>query len=589
MRTNKLLSPIVVMVFLFMIFSPIVNLTPALAAIQYTITVTYGPNGQISPGTTVVDKDASQGFTITPSNGYSIASLIVDGSPITVASSYTFSNVKFNHSISATFTTTPSPTPTATPTLTPTPTSTASPTPTPTSTPDPTSEPTFSPTPTPSSSIGPNPTSTQIPISSPAPTLAPTVRPTSTASHEPTQTPELVPLHDIAISQITPSGNQVQVAQMFSFEVTVKNRGTFSETFNVILYCNDTTIGDQRITAMTPTSEKTLSFQWDTSGFAKENVYSIKAITSEIKNDSDTENNIYTLNYVKQEENSTIPIGLGIFWGTPWIYLALGLAGFTATCLLVIKKRKPKHPGNKLNNSNPKIFQGINDITDGAFPDAYSIMVVGEADSEKSVFCQQLANGYLKQGKPVLYITYDQFPEEVRTNMKELGWDIISHEEKGNFAFLDAYSSTGGKESKEKYSVKQPFALSELGIGMSMVLSAFDRNSVKIFLDSTSPLFTRVDPSKVVEFLQDRIAKVKGENATIFFTVGKGTIQENFQRRLEEMVDCVIELEVQKEKKKVVRKVHFKKIRGQKQPNFDIFIDTTDELTHSILKTPSKR
>jgi KaiC/GvpD/RAD55 family RecA-like ATPase len=241
-----------------------------------------------------------------------------------------------------------------------------------------------------------------------------------------------------------------------------------------------------------------------------------------------------------------------------------------------------------LRNLSPKSFQGISTFTDGAFPDAYSIMVVGQADSEKSVFCQQLANGYLRQGKPILYITYDQFPEEVRTNMKELGWDITSYEQKDDFIFLDAYSSTGGKLSEEKYSVKQPFALSELGIAMSMALSEFGGNSAKVFLDSTSPLFTRVDPSKVVEFLQDRIAKVKGENAMFFFTVGKGTIQESLQHRLEEMVDCVIELEVQKEKKKTVRKMRFKKLRGQKQPNFEIAINSTDELTLSILQTPTK-
>jgi KaiC/GvpD/RAD55 family RecA-like ATPase len=341
--------------------------------------------------------------------------------------------------------------------------------------------------------------------------------------------------------------------------------------------------------ALASNAEKKLSFQWDTSGFAKESAYSIKAITSEIKNDSDPENNISTFNYVQLAENLAIPIGLGVLGGATWIYLAIGLGGgFTAAGLLVIKKRKPKSPDYEVQNENSKSFQGINDITEGAFPEAYSIMIVGGADSEKSAFCQQLANGYLKQGKPILYISYDQFPEEIRTNMKELGWDISSHEQEGNFTFLDAYSSIGGKPSKEKFFVKQPFALSELGIGMSLTLNAFGKNSVKVFLDSTSPLFTRIDPSKVVEFLQDRIAKVKAENAMFFFTVGKGTIQENFLRRLEEMVDCVIELEVQKEKKKIVRRVQFKKLRGQKQPSFDIFVDTTDELTLSLLKNPNK-
>ncbi|MGZ4850092.1 MAG: DUF7504 family protein, partial [Candidatus Bathyarchaeia archaeon] len=443
--------------------------------------------------------------------GYSIVSLLVDGSPVTVASSYTFSDVHADHSITATF----------------------------------------------------------------APTSNPTPPPT-------------VPLHDIVISQITPSTNQVHAGQQIDFEVSLKNNGTVSETFNVILYANDTRIGEQTVAAMTPTSEKNLSFQWDTSGFANESVYSIKAMTTGIINDSDPQNNIYTFKYVKLTENSTIPIAHGGLEGTTWIYLALGSVVFAVACLLFIKKLKPKRLNFELRNQKPKDFQGTSIITDGEFPDAYSIMIIGEADSQKSVFCQQLANGYLKQGKPILYVTYDQFPDEVRTNMKELGWDISSQEQKGNFTFLDAYSSTGGKPSEEKYSVKQPFALSELGIVMSMALSAFSRNSAKVFLDSTSPLFTRLDPSKVVEFLQDRIAKVKGENAMFFFTVGKGTIQENFQRRLEEIVDCVLELELQKEKRRIVRKMRFKKLRGQNQPNLEITIDAKEELTLSILRTASK-
>lgn len=349
---------------------------------------------------------------------------------------------------------------------------------------------------------------------------------------------------------------------------------------------NNTIIGNQTLVALPSNSERNLSFNLDTSGLTNENVYSIKAITSEIENDTTPQNNVYTFNYVKQAENSNIPLAFG---ATTWIYLALGLGGsFAASSLIVIKKRKPKSPSNELRKQNPESFQGINDITQGTFPEAYSIMIVGEADSEKSAFCQQLASGYLKQGKPILYISYDQFPEEIRTNMKDLGWDISNHEQKRTFTFLDAYSAIGGKPSKEEYFIKQPFALSELGIGISLTLNTFQRNSGKVFLDSTSPLFTRVDPSKVVEFLQERIAKVKAENSMFFFTVGKGTIQENYMRRLEEMVDCIIELEVQKEKKKIVRKVHFKKLRGQKQPDFDIFINTKDELTLNILKNPNK-
>ena len=96
----------------------------------YTITVTQSANGQIAPATTNVNYSNNQTFTITPDTGYYLTSLTVDGSPVTVASSYTFSNVEASHIITATFaaTATPTPTPTSTPTPTPTPAPTSTPT-----------------------------------------------------------------------------------------------------------------------------------------------------------------------------------------------------------------------------------------------------------------------------------------------------------------------------------------------------------------------------------------------------------------------------------------------------------------------------
>ncbi|MGA2680531.1 MAG: hypothetical protein ABSF44_01875 [Candidatus Bathyarchaeia archaeon] len=81
------------------------TISASFAINSYTISVTQGADGQIAPGTTNVNYGNSQIFTITPAAGYSIASLMVDGSPVTVASSYTFSNVQAAHSITATFAT----------------------------------------------------------------------------------------------------------------------------------------------------------------------------------------------------------------------------------------------------------------------------------------------------------------------------------------------------------------------------------------------------------------------------------------------------------------------------------------------------
>ncbi len=70
----------------------------------YTITSSAGLNGTISPnGTTPVNSGSSQSFTITPSTGYHIDSVFVDGSYAGNTSPYNFTNVVANHSISVKF------------------------------------------------------------------------------------------------------------------------------------------------------------------------------------------------------------------------------------------------------------------------------------------------------------------------------------------------------------------------------------------------------------------------------------------------------------------------------------------------------
>jgi hypothetical protein len=70
----------------------------------YTITASTGANGSISPtGSVVVNHGSNQTFTMTPSAGYQVAAVLVDGVSVGVVSSYTFSNITAAHTISVTY------------------------------------------------------------------------------------------------------------------------------------------------------------------------------------------------------------------------------------------------------------------------------------------------------------------------------------------------------------------------------------------------------------------------------------------------------------------------------------------------------
>ena len=79
------------------------NINVTFNQLSYTITATAGNGGTINPGTTTVTCGGSQTYTIAPSEGFMISDVIVDNQSVGSISSYSFTNVTADHTISATF------------------------------------------------------------------------------------------------------------------------------------------------------------------------------------------------------------------------------------------------------------------------------------------------------------------------------------------------------------------------------------------------------------------------------------------------------------------------------------------------------
>ena len=74
------------------------------ASVTRTITASAGTGGTITPsGSVTVSGGADQSFVITPTSGYLVRDVLVDGASVGAVSSYTFTNVTGNHTIAATF------------------------------------------------------------------------------------------------------------------------------------------------------------------------------------------------------------------------------------------------------------------------------------------------------------------------------------------------------------------------------------------------------------------------------------------------------------------------------------------------------
>ena len=80
------------------------NVTATFALNTYTITPTAGSNGAISPSTPqIVSHGSSTIFTFTPTTGYYISSVTVDGGSVGLPTSYTFTNVTADHTVAVSF------------------------------------------------------------------------------------------------------------------------------------------------------------------------------------------------------------------------------------------------------------------------------------------------------------------------------------------------------------------------------------------------------------------------------------------------------------------------------------------------------
>jgi KaiC/GvpD/RAD55 family RecA-like ATPase len=378
---------------------------------------------------------------------------------------------------------------------------------------------------------------------------------------------------DIAISNIICSPTSMYPGEVITINVTVENEGGTTETFYVTLLCNDTQIGERLVSNLAPSTNTKMRFDWNATEVLS-GIYTITAIADVVPWELDVADNrllgeTITILPVPAENDSsllpfTIPVGIAVVVGL--------ISG------MLLKRRKT---GSKFVS-----FDYFNKIISGGIPDGSAVLITGGTSSGKSILCQQLAYKYLTEKKACIFISYDNLPDRIRKDMEILGWDLHKYEQEGTCIFIDGCSSIAGTSSKEKYSVQQPFALTELSIVISTVWKRIDNMPKTLFLDSATSLFTNLDASRVIGFLQDRSAKTKVDGGIFVFTLGKGTLEPNFVSSLEEIVDCIIELDVDEGQGNNLMKLRVKKLRGQS--HLQEWVPFRVEPNHGIVFKPKR-
>ena len=109
-------------------------------------------------------------------------------------------------------------------------------------------------------------------------------------------------IHDVAVTNVTPSKTVVGQGYSTSINVTVENQGDFTETFNVTVFYNETAITlpngkNHTTTTLTSGNSTTITFTWNTTGIAKGN-YTISAYATPVSGETNLDNNTFVDGWV---------------------------------------------------------------------------------------------------------------------------------------------------------------------------------------------------------------------------------------------------------------------------------------------------
>jgi hypothetical protein len=97
---------------------------------------------------------------------------------------------------------------------------------------------------------------------------------------------------DIAISNITPTKTVVGRGYTIRTNATIQNQGNYTETFNATLYAGATAINQTQVT-LTKGNSTTITFMWDTTGFAYGN-HTLNAYAWPVPGETNTADNNLT-------------------------------------------------------------------------------------------------------------------------------------------------------------------------------------------------------------------------------------------------------------------------------------------------------
>lgn len=143
-------------------------------------------------------------------------------------------------------------------------------------------------------------------------------------------------------------------------------------------------------------------------------------------------------------------------------------------------------------------IKGFDELVEGGLPRGRTILLAGGSGTGKTLFASTFLYTGALSGEPGVYLTLEEKPKNIRSEMKVFGMDFEKVEKDGKLAIIDASLIRLGLESDEKFTLS-PESFDVNHLVQNLIMTCRNIGAKRVVIDALPSLDVLLDnePSKV--------------------------------------------------------------------------------------------